>query len=343
MKCSRLDHFAKIETGAVPLTRCCHMANPPRFNTVEEMENSIWLKDITTQLDNDIWPDQCVRCEQAESAGLDSVRTISNAKHNELKAIHSDYLVVDVVVDTICNAACIICSEDLSSTIAKLVNVPINAFEGLSILQTIPRERIVQLDVLGGEPGASKKSQFLLQNLEYFPNLQSVHISTNGSMRIKEIERLLEKGIRVDLVISMDGTKRVFEYCRFPLEWDRFSENMNHYKQLQAQYPNLSLLIWTSISAASVADLPNMLAFAKQLDIPLNGAPVQFPAALSINRTNAVTLKAKQILLDSEYDFANKIAPLVATDAEDNTESLQQFLATNDAIRKIDYRDYLVP
>lgn len=341
MKCSRLDHFAKIETGSVPLTRCCHMANPPRFNTVEEMENSIWLKDITQQLDNDIWPEQCVRCEQAERAGLDSVRTISNAKHDELKAIHTDYLVVDVVVDTICNAACIICSEDLSSTIAKLVNVPINPFDGLSILETIPRERIVQLDVLGGEPGASKRSQYLLQNLAEFPNLQRVHISTNGSMRIKEIERLLEKGVNVDLVISMDGTERVFEYCRFPLEWNRFAANVEHYVQLRKQYSNLSLLLWTSISSASVADLPNMLAFAERLAIPLNGAPVQFPEALGINKTNKFTLQAKQILLDSKYEFARKIAPLVAIEQTNSDSLLEQFLSKNDSVRKISYKDYL--
>jgi hypothetical protein len=160
-------------------------------------------------------------------------------------------------------------------------------------------------------------------------------------MQIKEIERLLEKGVHVDLVISMDGTEQVFEYCRFPLEWDRFSKNVKHYRQLQKQYPNLSLLLWSSISALCISDLPNMIEFAESLGISFNGAPVQFPEVLSIGKTNRLTTQAKAILINSKHQFANKLAPLVAVESKDSTNELEHFLANNDATRKINYRNFL--
>lgn len=317
------------------------MASPPRFKTVAELEASAWNKMMIDELENNSWPTECVRCQQAEQAGFDSVRVISNKQHDTLTKIHKDYLVVDVVVDTICNAACPICSADLSSTIAKLEGIPINPFDGISILETIPRDRIVQLDILGGEPGASKRSQQLLQSLADFPLLQKIHISTNGSMQIKEIERLLENGVHVDLVISMDGTEQVFEYCRFPLEWNKFAKNVKHYKQLQKKYSNLSLLLWSSISALCVSDLPNMLEFAHSLEIPFNGAPIQFPEVISIGKTNHLTSNAKEILTNSKYHFANKLAPLVAVESKDSSNELEHFLTNNDAIRKINYRNFI--
>lgn len=342
MKCSRLTHFVKIETGTLPIVRCCHMASPPRFKSLDDLENSNWLKDINEKIDNDIWPADCVRCQQAEEAGLESVRIISNKHHNLLKEIRDNYLIVDVIVDTICNAACSICSADLSSTIAKMTNIPVNRFDGLSVLDTISNDRILQLDILGGEPGASKKSQKLLNNLANFPNLQKIHISTNGSMKIKEIERLLEKGITVDLVISMDGTNKIFEYCRYPINWLKFEDNILFYKALQKKYQNLSLLLWTSISSLCVADIPNMVEFSKKVDIPLNGAPIQFPEEISLGKTNKLTLNAKKILNNDKSDFSKKIESLLALDENNNDDELNRFLMNNDQIRKITHTDYML-
>lgn len=340
MFCSRLDHFVKIESGTAPLFRCCHMANPPRFNSLVEMENSIWLKEIKSEFEQDRWPLECIRCRESEELGLDSVRTISNLKHAQLSSTRSDYIVADVVVDTVCNAACPICSEDLSSTIAKYKSIPINPFNGLDHLAGIDPDRIVQLDILGGEPGASRRSKQFLDDLVKYKNLQAIHISTNGSMKIHQIESLLKKNIRVDLVISMDGTERIFEYCRFPLKWSKFINSVKYYCDLRDQYSHLSILLWSSISALCINDLPNMLKFAQSMNIPLNGSPVQYPQALSIYKKNFLTKGSKSLLEKSNFDFAKKIANLVETEL-DNTIELEEFLKLNDSVRNISFKDYL--
>ena len=62
---------------------------------------------------------------------------------------------------------------------------------------------------------------------------------------------------------------------------------------------------------------------------------------LAIGKTNRLTIQAKDLLIDSKYEFANKLTPLTATESENNTNKLEIFLANNDKIRKINYRDFL--
>jgi hypothetical protein len=338
MECFRLNHFLKIEPGIKPLYRCCHMINAPKFDSLKELENSKWLANTKQLMKNNQWPDECLRCKTAEEVGLESVRVISNKNHQTFKKVLDDYLIVDIVVDTICNAACPICSEEVSSKIAKLKSIPIVKFDGLNFLNDVPKHRVIQIDILGGEPGASKKSKKLLTELEQYNNLKVVHISTNGSTKILEIENLLKKGTRVDLVISMDGTKSVFEYSRFPIKWNKFVDTISYYKTLQEKYANLSLLLWTSISALCLEDLSNMLKFSKEIGIPLNGSPVHFPNEISISRKNFLTVKSKEILLQDDSDFIKKIVSLIATDEEDSSTELLKFLSNNDQIRKTNYK-----
>lgn len=338
MYCSRLDHFLKIETGTKPLFRCCHMVSPPKFDSLEEIEQSTWLKTVKTTLEKDQWPSECIRCQKSEEVGLDSIRTISNRQHEKFIKIREDYLVIDVVADTICNAACPICSEDLSSTIAKLKLIPINQFNGKYYLDQFPKERILQLDLLGGEPGASKRSKNILANLKDYPNLQTIHLSTNGSVKIKELEPILMKGIRVELVISMDGTGSIFEYARFPIKWKTFLSTIKYYCNLREKYSNLSLLLWSSISALCLGDLDNMISFSQLHNIPLNGSAIEFPAPLGITNKNFVTLAAKEKLSNNDNEFIKKILISVATENE-NDSSLIEFLEQNDSIRKTNFKN----
>jgi len=318
------------------------MIDPPRFDSLNEIENSTWLKSVKDRFANNEWPTECTRCKESEDAGLESVRMIDNKNHLALKTIKEDYLKVDVVVNTICNAACPICSEEVSSKIAKLKGLPTNSFDGLKFLDELPLERIIQLDVLGGEPGSSKRTKKLLGELDKFHNLQTVHLSTNGLAKIPEVKKILETNRKVDLVISMDGVESVFEYCRFPIKWKKFEENLQHYRSLQKNYSNLSLLLWCSISALCVGNIPKMLQFSRDIGIPLNGAPIFYPRELWISNKNFLTLPAKELLLNDNNEFSKNIARLIATEEKDNSEELASFLSKSDKIRNIDYKDYII-
>ena len=312
------------------------MVNEPRFNSLIEMEQSKWLADIKEKLTNDIWPAECVRCKQREDIGEGSMRTMSNDNNEQLSKVNENYLIVDVIIDTICNAACQICSSKVSSTYAKTFDIAVNKFKGLPILQQLPADRIVQLDILGGEPGASKKAKQFMSTLVYqYPNLQTVRINSNGSIIIPEVQSLLDKGVTVDLCFSMDGTTKVFEYCRWPIKWNTFLSTLTYYANLRNKYLNLIVSTWSSFSAFSIADLPYIIIATQDLNVPHGGAGITFPAVIAIQRTNFLTLAAKQIL------SGTPLAQLIATDVNDNSAELTAFIKRNDAARGINIADYL--
>ena len=90
------------------------------FQSMNEMENSKWLKEVKATMAEDKWPKECVRCQQTEEVSGESIRTKSITRHKMLHPIKEDYLVVGGVLDNICNSACQTCNSGLSTKIGSL-------------------------------------------------------------------------------------------------------------------------------------------------------------------------------------------------------------------------------
>ena len=117
MLCPRLDHFVRFNPNGT-VSRCGHMVAPAQFDTLEQMDSSVWLRKIKEKFDQDMWPTECRRCEQTENISGTSIRT--HAIEFEKTQLLEDYLVVGGVLDNICNSACQFCNEDLSTKIGSL-------------------------------------------------------------------------------------------------------------------------------------------------------------------------------------------------------------------------------
>jgi sulfatase maturation enzyme AslB (radical SAM superfamily) len=92
----------------------------------------------------------------------------------------------------------------------------------------LPLERVVHLDINGGEPSASKNYRNILKNIP--PAVASVRINTNCSMVIPEIQQLVERGVHVTVTVSLDGIGRVHDYVRWPIKWENFERNLIYTK-----------------------------------------------------------------------------------------------------------------
>ena len=77
----------------------------------------------------------------------------------------------------------------------------------LDVFYKLPQDRIIEIDVNGGEPTASKNYKKLISNVP--KNTKIVRMNTNGSRMINEIIPLLEKGIMVIVTLSFDGVGNV--------------------------------------------------------------------------------------------------------------------------------------
>ncbi len=336
MYCPRLNHFVRLNQNG-SIGKCGHMTNAIGFKTFKELDESEWLDNIKEQMSNDKWPDQCVRCKQTEEISGESIRTKSIERHKVLHKFKDDYLVVGGVLDNVCNSACQSCNAGLSTKIGSLTSKEYPRVNNIENFYKLPQDRILEVDVNGGEPTASKNYKKILADLP--SNTKIVRMNTNGSRMIKELEVILKNRAMVIVTLSFDGVGDVHDYVRWPIKWKNYTKTVLAYKNLQKQYPLLKLNFWTTVSSLNVANLPNILDYTTEHGIDHDWAFLNDPDALNVKYKNKFTTTAKEKLANSSYPVCKDIADKIAI-AEDNSEKLDLFIKRQDYIRKINIKDY---
>lgn len=256
------------------------MVNPPEFLSLDDMESSSWLANTKELMKSDIWPKECVRCQETEP---DSVRRYAIKLDNQTD--QQDYLQVGGVLDNLCNAACQTCNENLSSRIGSLNGPGFPIVNNLEQFWKLPQDRIVHLDINGGEPAYSKNYKKLLTRLP--PNLKTLRLNTNCSTVLNELVAIANSGVDVTVTVSCDGVGSVFEYVRWPISWQEFYNNLMQYKIMPVK-----LNLWTTVSVLNVDDLPNVQKFAQEHNIDHSYAYLKTPYQLSVDNTDLVARDA---------------------------------------------------
>lgn len=331
MQCPRLDHFVRFNFDGT-VSRCGHMTNAPKFQTLEEMEGSSWLVNIKEQFANNIWPSECIRCQEVEEIAGTSIRL------NSIKLDHSktrnDYLQVAGILDNVCNSACQFCNPEYSTKIGAMTSPRYVIYDNAEKFWNLPLDRIEHLDINGGEPSASKNYKKILQNLPV--NLKTLRVNTNCSILIPELEEIQRRGIDVTITVSFDGVGPVHDYVRWPIQWDKFVKNLLTYKT----YNVSSINLWTTINALNVNDLENIFLFAEQHQFDHSYAFLKSPMALSAEFTNSYTLAAKQKFETSENSKLQQLSKILAT-GDNNQELLDMFIDQQDQLREIKILDFI--
>jgi sulfatase maturation enzyme AslB (radical SAM superfamily) len=346
MHCPRLDHFAKIlphdqKENQTAVMNCCVMTDAPLFNSYDEMMGSEWLATTKKLFASDQWPAECVRCKDQEEIGLKSDRLQWTDFHKDLLIDHgSDYLTVSMMLDNICNTACQFCSPHISSKLASLQPVPLKIRQVGSYEEKLPLHRITQIDLEGGEPSNSKNVKQLLTNLPQRVN--TIKMYTNARSFLDELVPVAERGINIQISISLDGVGAVQEYIRWPTQWSEFCETIEQYKELQIRFPDtVSLCFKTTTCALNIADVPNIINFAEKQNIVHSMSQLAYPQALHISYENSYTISARKQLEKSPSELCQKLAQGVATQKE-NQQEIDKFIDQQDTLRKISIKDYIV-
>jgi sulfatase maturation enzyme AslB (radical SAM superfamily) len=250
------------------------MVNPPQYESLKIMEASSWLVNTKELMKFDQWPKECVRCQETEP---DSIRQYATKLDEQ--TVQSNYLQVGGVLDNLCNAACQTCNENLSTRIGSLSSRQFPIVNNLDRFQQLPQDRIVHLDINGGEPSYSKNYKKILANLP--PNLRTLRLNTNCSTVLTELTDIANRGIEVTVTVSCDGIGSVHDFVRWPIPWQEFYDNLMTYKTMP-----VTLNLWTTVSVLNVDDLPNIQAFAQEHGIDHSYAYLKMPVELSVNNTD---------------------------------------------------------
>jgi len=308
MQCPRLDHFVRFNPGGT-VSRCGHMIAPPQFRSLDEMDQSDWLYNIRRQE----WPAECLRCYDTERVNGKSIR--QNAIEFDAKQTNKNYLIVGGILDNVCNSACFTCTKEYSTKIGSLTDKIYPIVDNSEAYWNLPLDRVVHLDINGGEPSASKNYKRILQNLP--PNLESLRLNTNCSLVIEELADIVAKGIDVTVTVSLDGIEAVHDYVRWPIKWDKFYSNLMIYKQM-----NVKLNTWTTVSALNIKDFKNILKFVNKNKLNHSYAFLNDPDVLNVKYWNRYTSVCK-----GQFNR-------VATDRNNDLE-LDVFLEEQNRIRGI--------
>ena len=273
MYCPRLDHFVRFNSNGT-ISRCGHMINPPQFDLLADIESSMWLAKTKEKMVNNEWPAECSRCQETEP---NSIRQYAIKLNNQ--TAQKDYLQVGGVLDNLCNAACQTCNEKLSTRIGSLNGPGFPITNNLEKFWQLPQDRVVHLDINGGEPAYSKNYKQLLKNLP--PNLKTLRLNTNCSTVLTELVEIANRGVEVTVTASCDGIGSVFEFVRWPILWQDFYNNLMTYKTMP-----VTLNLWTTVSVLNVDDLPNIQKFAQEHNIDHSYAYLKLPVELSVDNTD---------------------------------------------------------
>ena len=337
MQCPRLNHFVRLQPNG-KFGKCGHMTNAREFSNIDDMQGSEWLKELTEQMSTNQWPKECVRCEMTEKTSGTSIRLDMIERDRILKAIKKDYLIVGGVLDNICNSACQSCNAELSTKIGSLEGKNYKKINNYKLFFQLPQDRIVEVDVNGGEPTASPNYKKLLKNLP--TSTKIIRINTNGSKMIPEVANLLEKGIRVIITLSFDGTNQLHDYVRWPITWNSYKKNVIEYLELREKYKNLRLNFWTTVSCLNVGDLDNIITYAHNNSIDHAYGFCLTPTSLDIRYTNKLTIDAKEKLSLSKNKLLQSISKTCCSLNHSNSSEIQSFVQAQDDLRKISFKDY---
>jgi sulfatase maturation enzyme AslB (radical SAM superfamily) len=252
------------------------MTSNPSFKSYDDLQSSPWLAEIKEEMDRDVWPVECQRCKTTEQlSDTSSVRLDSIKRDRAFKSIRKDYLIVGGVLDNVCNSACLTCNAELSTKIGSLTSKKYIKINNSDRFWSLPQERIVHLDINGGEPSHSKNYKHLLANLP--ENVKSVRLNTNCSKVLEELLPLVERGIYVTVTVSLDGIGDVHDFVRWPITWNKFYKNLQRYMEMPVK-----LNTWTTVSALNIDDLPNIIKFTKQHNLEHSYAYLTMPRELAV-------------------------------------------------------------
>ena len=325
MDCPRLTHFVRFNpTGSV--SRCGHMIGAPEFDSLEAMDSSSWLKKVKTQK----WPMECQRCRETEEISGTSIR-MNTIKFHE-KQTQPDYLIVGGILDNICNSACQFCNADLSTKIGSLHGRDYVRYNNADSFWKLPVDRIVHLDINGGEPSHSPAYRHLLANLP--DNIQSVRLNTNGSRVMTELIPLVDRGVQVTVTVSFDGTDHIHDYVRWPIRWQDFSKNIKEYQAMPVE-----LNLWTTLNALNIGDFPNILSWVAANNINHSWGILHQPSELDIKHINPFTTAARKTFERGLDQRLVRLLSYVAV-ADHNTNAIFEYINTQDQLRNISYQDY---
>lgn len=298
---------------------------------------------------------QCSVCWRLEDAGARSDRQIKNETavaqtnrdlyHFYEQAMQGNYATTQYKIDggNYCNATCVTCEPGSSSSWGRLKS----DWEGTRIpLVDLVREdhekividypRAEYISFTGGESTMIRTHWNILRRLIEVGNTAcQISFVTNGSFTPTEKQMaILEQFPNINFCFSIDGINRVFEYMRYPLNWETLLQNIEFAKK-----HGFSVSASYTISNLNILYHEQTVEWFVQNSIPYLENPVELPAYFA---PSALSDTIKQEILARTNN--STVQMLLQNHSEQDQQLFERFcenVRLQDAMKKISVADYL--
>jgi len=328
--CSKIFYHKEIDFSETTIP-CCLIR--PRSADIDKMR---------TQLLNGERPIECKTCWDLEDKSIESDRQIKNKSldfylDRDIERIEEDCKngnystkTVKIAISNLCNSTCVTCGSELSSAWATLRKEKTFTIVDQTKIDSIDWGGLVMLSFVGGEPLIDKKVFATLEKMIELGNTDCfIDMVTNGSVELttKQIE-ILSKFNNVQMVLSIDGIEKRFEYMRYPLKWNKLLDNIDLFKEL-----GFSLAISYTVSNVNAMYYNETIDWFNSQGIPHNTNPVTEPLYFS---PQCLPVEVKKKI---DVPFINSENHITAHD-EQFIKACEE-LREQDQLKEIDIADYL--
>lgn len=328
--------------------------------TVNEWMTSDYLQYVKQNLSCGTQLAECNSCWKKEQNNIVSLRqiannTVSNNQGDNLEnswvklfidraESYQDHLIIsaDVKLSNVCNFSCAMCSPNSSSKIYdrwksdldnKFVQLEttgqpkyfdeivlnFHTQKGYKHLQDILDYPIKNLKVLGGEPLLDKELFRVLQQQPLDKKRQiTLHLVTNGSQNLVRAVDKLQGYKSINFSVSLEGVGKIQDYIRSGGDWFQIEQNI-----LEAKQHEISVSIHHTLQALSVLDLPDLLSWCRNNQLPIFFGLLENPTYLSVA---VLPESIQKIVIDNFSKIEDNIIINLINNANSISGQYQTFL-----------------
>jgi len=342
---------------------CCfaeYAPNSPILGTYKDSIDSVWNGDTLKKIRKDfLLGNEIPACEHAcfnkEKLGSQSHRQIMNKNYEHLQylqdATNSDGSIdnypiyLDVRFGNTCNFRCRMCGPHSSTSWYKEMpsdlKYPIDKYtdnttfwENIDIIAPSIRD----VYFAGGEPFVQEGHYKLLEYLNEKGYASNISLSYNTNLSYKkfkkyDIKTLWKNFNNIKLWPSCEGYGDRVDYSRKGFSWSKFEDSINYYKDYVQT-------ISAVISIYSISTMPELLLWAKNINLNVHGTTLIDPSYMSITclpkeSKREINLKFKKFLISNYQLFTLQELDMIKSwlsymNSKDNSHLLKDFKKFND-------------
>ena len=310
-----MDNYCILPFNSVSINatgeirQCCNAGKQTNiFADKDDILNSKYMREMRRVFASDKRHSDCNRCWKMEDQGTKSFRHYANNNpeygiqgrklnlKGKLKPTDIEY--IDITLGNKCNLACRMCNPYSSSLLGQQlselgiyngpVDVGLNEKQKEAVLKLF--EQAVNLKavyMLGGEPLINPLHDELLQLMIDNGSSKNISLHYNTNLQVNKLDKYLDKWNqfkKIDLQASIDGSHEVYNYIRWPGNWDKVYKNL--YSIVDNADPNKFFISITStlqnINAVNVLDLIDECSYIDNKPVPFFFIPVVGTMTLDI-------------------------------------------------------------